>query len=123
MKHRLIIAVGLFILTAGGSTHPQDSVKPAGKRALPRTHPRLFGSAEQIQALARSKPAVWSAVLRSAENGSPIAALRGRIRGFASQVTGDAKYARSAIADAMKIVAKGISTEHVEFEQRMWPVA
>lgn len=120
MKQRLVAAVAVLLLAASGSSHPQDAVR---KRPLPKTHPRLFGSAEQIQALAKTKPAIWSSVLRSAESGSPTAALRGRIRGFASTVTGEPKYARSAIADAMKIVARGLSTEHVEFEQRMWPVA
>ena len=121
MKKSLGVLV-LLVLCSGGTAVPQESARP-GKRSLPKSHPRLFGSAELIQALAKSKPAIWSAVLRSAESGSPTPALRGRIRGFASVVTGDPKYARSAIADAMKIVAKSLSTEHVEFEQRMWPVA
>src|SRR5688572_26916801 len=88
-----------------------------------RRQPRLFGSAEQILLMSRAKPGLWSAVLRAAENGSPPAALRARTRGFASLVTNDPRFARAAIADALKIVAKGLSTEHVEFEQRMWPVA
>ena len=122
MKHRLVVAVALLVLSADGASYHQESVK-AGKRPVPKTHPRLFGSAEQVLALSKAKSAIWSTVLRSAESGSPTPALRGRTRGFASLVTGEPKYARSAIADAMKIVAKGISTEHVEFEQRMWPVA
>lgn len=119
MNVRVVV---LLVLLAAGSGLAQDSVKP-GKRPIPKAHPRLFGSAEQILQLARSKPAIWATVLRSAESGSPTPALRGRIRGFASLVTGDPKHARSAIADALKIVDKGLSTEHVEFEQRMWPVA
>jgi hypothetical protein len=119
MSYRLVVAA-LVLLSTTGLT--QESVK-SGKRPLPKPHPRLFGSAEQILQLSRAKPGIWATVLRTAENGSPMAALRGRIKGFASLVTNDPKYARSAVADAMKIVAKGISTEHVEFEQRMWPVA
>lgn len=119
MNHRALI---LFAVLLSGVAFPQDSVKP-GKRPIPRAHPRLFGSAEQILQMSRAKPTLWAAVLRAAETGAPPLALRGRTRGFASLVTSDPKHARAAVADAMKIVAKGISTDHVEFEQRMWPVA
>ncbi|HYE97633.1 MAG TPA: hypothetical protein VEJ18_01930 [Planctomycetota bacterium] len=92
-------------------------------RSLPKEHPRLFGTAEQILGASRAKPALWQPVLRAAQGDGPIAPLRARTRGFASVVTGEPKYARAAIDEAMAIVRKGISVEHVEFEQRMWPVA
>ncbi|HUR38753.1 MAG TPA: hypothetical protein VM222_04645, partial [Planctomycetota bacterium] len=80
MKHRLVVAVALLVLSADGASFPQESVKP-GKRPLPKPHPRLFGSAEQILALSKTKSAIWSTVLRSAESGAPLPALRGRTRG------------------------------------------
>ncbi|HEX7897446.1 MAG TPA: heparinase II/III family protein [Planctomycetota bacterium] len=92
-------------------------------KGLPKAHPRLFGPAEQIALLSKARPGLWAAVLKAAETGSPPAPLRARTRGFASLVTNDPAHARAAIADARKIVEKGLSTEHVEFEQRMWPVA
>src|SRR5262245_25281015 len=121
MSKRSAVSFFLAALLAAGPTLSQES-KP-GRRAIPKSHPRLFGSAEQILLLSKSKPGPWAAVLKSAETGAPPAPLRARTRGFASLGTNDPKYARAAIADALKIVAKGISTEHVEFEQRMWPVA
>jgi len=121
MIQRIGILFSLALLAAAGPTFSQDT--KAGRRPIPKNHPRLFGSAEQILQLSKAKPGLWAAVLRSAENGSPPPYLRSRTRGFASLVTNDSKFARAAIADALKIVAKGISTEHVEFEQRMWPVA
>ncbi|HVE40145.1 MAG TPA: heparinase II/III family protein [Planctomycetota bacterium] len=122
MSQRGIIVVLLALLAGGGSSLSQESLRPS-RHAIPKGHPRLFGSAEQILQLSRAKPGPWNAVLKAAESGSPPMALRARTRGFASLVTNDPKFARAAIADAQKIVAKGISTEHVEFEQRMWPVA
>jgi hypothetical protein len=95
----------------------------AKAKGIPKTHPRLFGPGERIAQLSKERPALWSAVLKAAETGSPPAAIRARTRGFASLVSGNPAYARAAIADARKIVEKGLSTEHVEFEQRMWPVA
>ena len=121
MSKHLGISFFLAALLAAGPTLSQES--KSGRRAIPKPHPRLFGSAEQILTLSRSKPGPWAAVLKSAETGAPPAPIRARTRGFASLVTNDPKYARAAIADALKIVAKGVSTEHVEFEQRMWPVA
>src|SRR6185295_3005425 len=95
----------------------------AGRRAIPKSHPRLFGSADQILQLSRAKAGLWAPVLKAAETGNPPAPIKARTRGFASLVTNDPRFARAAIADAQKIIAKGLSTEHVEFEQRMWPVA
>jgi hypothetical protein len=121
MAQRIAVFFFLPFLLAVGSTYSQES--RSGRRSIPKGHPRLFGSGEQILALSKGKPGLWAAVLKSAENGAPPAPIRARTRGFASLVTNDSKHARAAIADALKIVAKGISTEHVEFEQRMWPVA
>jgi len=122
MNQRSGVVFFLALLVGAPPTLPQDSARPS-RHAIPKSHPRLFGSAEQILTLSRAKPGHWAAVLKSAESGSPPAALRARTRGYASLVTNDSKFARAAIADAQKIVAKGLSTEHVEFEQRMWPVA
>jgi hypothetical protein len=122
MKNRSVVVAVLALLVAGGTSVSQDAVKTS-RHSIPKPHPRLFGSAEQILQLSRSKPGPWAAVLKAAESGSPPAPLRSRTRGFASLVSNDSKYARAAIADAQKIIAKGLSTEHVEFEQRMWPVA
>ncbi len=111
-------------LLCGVPSHSQELAKPArGARPIPKAHPRLFGSAEQISLLGRARPALSSAVVKMAEAGNPPAALKARTRGFASILTGDAKFARAAIADAQKIVAKGLTTDHVEFANRMWPVA
>lgn len=118
----------VLLLALSTSLGAQDRIfgtapeKPKG-RTLSKAHPRLFGPAEQIAQLAKARPGLWAAVLKAAETGSPPAPLRARTRGFASLVTNDPAHARAAIADARKIVEKGISTEHVEFEQRMWPVA
>src|SRR6185295_20400233 len=98
------IALVAFLLAVRPS-FSQDPPK-AGRRPLPKAHPRLFGSAEQIQQLSKARPALWTAVLKAAETGAPPAAIRARTRGFASVVTGDPKFARAAIADALKIVAK-----------------
>ncbi len=117
MKRHVI----LFLALVAGGAFAQDA-KPKA-RALSKSHPRLFGPAEALAQLARAKPGLWAAVLKAAESGSPPAPLRARTRGFASLVTQDPAFARAAVADARKIVEKGISTEHVEFEQRMWPVA
>src|SRR5262245_62134535 len=122
MTLRIGISLVLAFLLAAGPTFSQESAR-SGRRPIPKGHPRLFGSAEQILQLSRAKPGLWAAVLKAAESGSPPAPLKARTRGFASLVTNDSKFARAAIADALKIVAKGVSTEHVEFEQRMWPVA
>lgn len=120
--NRGAVVLTLALLLAATPTFSQDAPK-SGKRAIPKGHPRLFGSADQILQLSKARPSAWAAVLKAAETGAPPPALRARTRGFASIVTGDPRHARAAIADALKIVAKGISTEHVEFEQRMWPVA
>lgn len=124
MKSKVIL---LLALLAGGAS-AQDKIfgtadKSAKTKALPKAHPRLFGPAEAILQMSKARPRLWNATLKAAKDGSPPAPLRARTRGFASLVTGDASFAKAAIADARKIVEKGISTEHVEFEQRMWPVA
>jgi hypothetical protein len=125
MKERIVL---LAILLSGSPLGAQERIfgtapeKPK-TRSLSKAHPRLFGPAELLVQQAKARPDLWAAVLRAAKDGSPPAPLRARTRGFASVVTGDAAFARAAIADARKIVEKGISTEHVEFEQRMWPVA
>src|SRR5438128_1441422 len=122
MSTRSAIFLFLSLLVAGGPSFSQYSLR-TGRRPIPKSHPRLFGSAEQILQLSRAKPALWSAVLKAADGGNPPAALKARTRGFASLVTSDPRFARAAIAEAQKIVAKGLSTDHVEFAQRMWPVA
>src|SRR6185503_20853273 len=119
MSQRGIVVVVLALLIASPS-QSQESVR---RHAISKTHPRLFGSAEQILQLSRAKPGPWAAVVRAADSGNGMHALKARSRGFASLVANDPKFARAAIADAQKIIAKGLSTEHVEFEQRMWPVA
>jgi hypothetical protein len=115
----------LFLLTLGiGSiSSSQEALRTRASHPIPKSHPRLFGGQEQILQLARSRPAIWATVLKVAESGNPPAGLKARTRGFASIVTGEPRFARAAIAEALKIVASGLSTEHVEFEQRMWPVA
>src|SRR5437016_2230908 len=106
MNQRGVVVFLLALLVGGGSSLSQESVKPS-RHAIPKSHPRLFGSSEQILQLSRLKPAIWAVVLKAAESGSPPAALRARTRGFASLVTTDPKFARAAIADAQKIIAKG----------------
>jgi hypothetical protein len=119
----------LVVLAISGSpAASQDKIfgtasDKAKAKGISKTHPRLFGPGERIAQLAKERPALWSAVLKAVENGGPPAPIRSRGRGFASLVTGNPAPARAAIADARKIVEKGLSTEHVEFEQRMWPVA
>jgi len=98
MPQRSSIVVLLALLVGGGSSYSQESLRPS-RHAIPKGHPGLFGSAEQILQLSRAKPALWNAVLKAAETGSPPAALRARTRGFASLVTNDPKHARAAIAD------------------------
>src|SRR5258708_4107616 len=60
MKQRGGLYLLFAVLLAGSPSLSQESVKPA-RRAIPKSHPRLFGSAEQILQLSRRKPALWSA--------------------------------------------------------------
>jgi hypothetical protein len=127
MKTKLCLLAILFSAPAAAQDPPRPifgsrEEKPRG-RTLSKAHPRLFGTADVLAQLSKARTALWAATLRAAQDGSPPAPLRARTRGFASLITQDPAFARAAIADARKIVEKGISTEHVEFEQRMWPVA
>ena len=69
MNYRAVAFV-LVLLSSTGLT--QDSVR-SGKRPLPKAHPRLFGSAEQILQLSRAKPGIWATVLRTAVRRKVIA--------------------------------------------------
>jgi hypothetical protein len=90
---------------------------------LSRQHPRLFGSVEEIRALARLKPKAWQEVQKAAKEGSGPTPLRVRAQGLVYLIDGDRKAAQKAIEAAKESIRSGISTAREEFLARMWPVA
>jgi hypothetical protein len=108
------LAVCLLLVLA------QDKKPPALKAS--RNHPRLFGTDAQLKQMALQKPKLWQSVIANVDVDS-ILPLKIRTLGFAYQVTGDKKKAQKAIELAKEVIRKGITTEHVEFETRLWPVA
>jgi hypothetical protein len=84
MTLRIAVSFVLAFHLAAGPTLSQEPVKSV-RRPIPKAHPRLFGPAEQILLLSKAKPALWSAVLRAAENGAPH---RDRVEHEAHRVDG-----------------------------------
>lgn len=108
MKH----LAAVFLILSAISTHPGFA---AERRAVPREHPRLFGSAERLRALARSKPETYRRVLGVAleREGSDHQQMISSALVYA--VSGDAGIGRQALNLAMKYIDGAIRTGHVTF--------
>lgn len=94
---------------------PAQAGMAAGRREVPREHPRLFGSAERLRALAKSRPEAYRRMLGVAleREGSDHQQMISSALVYA--VTGDAGIGRQAFDLAMKYIGGPVRTGHQTF--------
>jgi len=105
MKKRFCLMVaGLWVLSAG-----------AERRAVAQEHPRLFGTAAELKALARQRPQEFQRMRAVAKNPQGGEYARMVSISLVNAVEPDAALAREAVGFAMKRVNAPIITGHNPF--------
>ena len=113
---KILLLVGLFVLSCKGT----DST-PTGRHAIPREHPRLLGSVERLQQLARERPEAYARVVdatRNLEGGDELVMdnhMKMVSMALVCAIDGDNEIGRQAVERAMKYVNAPIRKGHTTF--------
>ncbi len=121
----LIVLLLLCGLTAAGCRMERAASAPAaaptGPHEISRQHPRLLGSAAELQELARQRPERWQKVVEAARNMEPGDEMvmddhmKMLSEGLVYAIEGDEALGQDALARAMKIIEAPIRVGHVTF--------
>jgi hypothetical protein len=108
-----IAAIGFLVICRGGAAPATQA--PPGRRAVPREHPRLFGSREELRELARRRPEAYRRMLGVAlekEGGDHEQMVSSAL---VYVISGDEGIGRYAVELAQKYVDGRIRVGHEPF--------
>jgi len=100
----LVCAAAAMVSAAGPTRHP-----------VPREHPRLLGSREQLESLARDRADAYQRVVRVARQGEADDHSKMISLALVSAIDGNETLGRQAVQMAMKYVESPIRKGHVTF--------
>lgn len=91
------------------------AVTAEAARAIPKTHPRVLGSLERLQALAKERPEAYARMAAVARSGNGDDHAMMISLSLVSAIEGDRELARRAVDLALKLVDAPIRSGHVTF--------